>query len=103
MRSPDIDFADALKPVLRYGRAITKNVLSALKVPRLKNLLKKEGVSHVYLCGIDTDCCVLATAYDAFDQGYRVAVLKNLSMSHAGNALHQAALRMVARNVGGVE
>lgn len=55
-----------------------------------------------YLCGIDTDCCVLATAYDAFDQGYRVHLLKNLCMTSTGKNLHNAAVSMFKKNVGSV-
>ena len=98
--SPEIDIVPELQPALKYGTLISKGVLSALKVPKVKTLLKKNKIKKLYLSGIDTDCCVLATAYYAFDQGYRVYLFKNLSMSHASKNLHEAAVSMFKRNVG---
>lgn len=103
LKSPDIDFADELKPILKLGKVFKKSVLSCLKVPKIRELLTKHRITDLYLCGIDTDCCVLATAYDGFDSGYMVKVLKNLCLSTGGNSLHKSALAMVKRNVGFVE
>lgn len=103
MKSPDTDFMEELRPVLKYGTTIEKDVLSALKVPNIKKLLVEHKITDVFLCGIDTDCCVLATAYDAFDQGYRITVLSDLSMTHTGKNLHDAGLIMIEKNIGTVE
>ena len=102
LKSPDTDLVEELKPILTYGSTISKSVLSALKVSRVQKLLRKHKITDLYLCGIDTDCCVLATAYDAFDEGYRISVLGKLSMAHTGRSLHKAALRIVSKNIGSV-
>ena len=98
--SPDIDIVPELQPLLKYGVSMSKDVYSALKVPEIKTLLKKKKIQELLLCGLDTDCCILATAYDAFDQGYRVKLLEDLCMSSTGNILHEAALSMFKRTVG---
>lgn len=103
LKSPDIDFADELKPALKMGKVFKKSVLSCLKVPKILSLLKKRRITDLYLCGIDTDCCVLATAYDGFDSGYKVNVLRSLCLSTGGKNLHKNALAMVKRNVGFVQ
>lgn len=100
VKSPDIDIVRELGPMLKYGKVFKKSVLSALKIPELKSLLKRRGIRSLYLCGIDTDCCVLATAYDAFDDGYDVTVLQNLSVTTGKRSLHKSALEMVERNIG---
>lgn len=100
MNSPDIDIVKELQPVLPYGVTIPKDVLSVSKVPQTKKLLDEKKIDELYLCGIDTDCCVLATAYDAFDQGYRVRLLENLCMTATGKNLHDAAISMFKKNVG---
>ncbi len=100
---PDTEFADELKPVLKLGKVFPKNVLSALKVPEIKKLLEDKQINELYICGIDTDCCVLATAYDGFDQGYKITILKDLSMTHTGKKLHDSALKMIERNIGTVQ
>ena len=100
MKSPDIDIVREFGSVLQYGKVFKKSVLSALKIPELNSLLRRRGILGLYLCGIDTDCCVLATAYDAFDDGYDVTVLRNLSVTTGKRSLHKSALEMVERSIG---
>lgn len=100
---PDTELVDELKPIVRLGHVFPKNVLSSLKVPAIKKLLKEKEIDELYICGIDTDCCVLATAYDGFDEGYKITLLENLSMTHVGKNLHDAALKMIDRNIGTVK
>lgn len=99
MGPPDTDIAPELQPVLQYGTVVSKNALSALKVPRVQELLEEYHIEEIDICGIDTDCCVLATAIDAFDEGYQVHLLRDLSMSHGGKNLHDAALLIFDRNI----
>lgn len=66
----------------------------------LEDTLHQLGVRDVLVCGIDTDICVLATAVDLFDRGFRPLVISDLSMSHAGPELHDAALRILPRFIG---
>lgn len=100
MTSADTDIAQELQPILSQGVLVSKNVYSALKAPGVNTLLKNCHIQKLYLCGIDTDCCVLATAYDAFDRGYAVSLLKNLCMSSAHESFHAAALSLLKRNIG---
>jgi nicotinamidase-related amidase len=102
VRSPDTDIAPELEPALKFGIVFSKDVLSALRIPSVSSLLKEHMIKNLYVCGIDTDSCVLATAYDAFDKGYRVSLLENLSMSHGGKNLHEAAVTLFRRNIGPV-
>ncbi len=97
--SPGVDIAQELQPVLKYGRVFPKSIYSVLKITKVKNLLKKYGIEELYICGIDTDCCVLATAYDGFDQGYRIHLLEDLCMASSGINLHHAALSIFKRNL----
>ncbi len=100
MTAPETEIVIELQPMLKHGILIQKHVYSSLKVPRIKTLLKEKKIEEIYLCGIDTDCCILATAYDAFDQGYKVQVLADLCSSQTGKYLHEAALTMLKRNTG---
>ena len=97
--SPEIDIVEEIKLVLKYGPFFAKNVYSVLKVPKVKKLLKQNEIKELYLCGIDTDCCVLATAYDGFDQGYKIHLLKDLCMASSNISLHRAALLIFKRNL----
>ncbi|MBI5561535.1 MAG: nicotinamidase [Deltaproteobacteria bacterium] len=42
---------------------------------RLGDMLKKEGVGHVFIAGLATDYCVRATALDARKAGFKVTAL----------------------------
>lgn len=98
--SPDTDLCDELKPFANKYDLFYKNILSAAKVPAIKKGLQKSGIGEVDLCGFDTDCCVLATAYDVFDQGIKPVVLENLTWSTSEEELHVPALQMISRNIG---
>lgn len=43
----------------------------------LKQYIKDNNINDIYLCGIDTECCVLKTALDLFEENYNVYVLKD--------------------------
>lgn len=99
MSSPEIDIVPVLQPVLKYGVVVSKSEYSVLKVARAKKLLKKFRIQELYLCGMDTDCCVLATAFDAFDQQYRIYLLEDLCMASSNVNLHKTTLSIFKRNI----
>ena len=101
--SPDTDVCDEMKEFTNDKNLFYKNFLSAYKVLEIKGGLSENEISEVYLCGFDTDCCVLATAYDLFDTGIKPIVLENLTWSTSKEKLHKPALQIVERNIGFVE
>ena len=60
-----------------------KNTYTAL-TEELNQFLKRHNITTVFICGIDTDCCVLATAVDLFELGIRPYVLTYYSASNGG-------------------
>lgn len=100
---PDTDVCDEIKEFTNDKNLFYKNFLSAYKVPEIKEGLSAHEISEVDLCGFDTDCCVLSTAYDLFDTGIKPIVLKKLTWSTSKEKLHKPALQMVERNIGFVE
>jgi nicotinamidase-related amidase len=98
--SPDTDICDEIKQFTSLKNLFYKNLLSAAKVPQIREGLHEHKISEVDLCGFDTDCCVLATAYDLFDQGIKPVVLENLTWSTSKEKLHAPALKMLLRNIG---
>ena len=101
--SPDIDVCDEIKKFTNGMNLFHKNFLSAYKIPKIKRGLKENKILEVDICGFDTDCCVLATAYDLFDSGIKPVVLENLTWSTSTEKLHNPALQMIKRNIGFVE
>jgi nicotinamidase-related amidase len=64
------------------GRVFEKGGYSGLTA-ELRRHLEEGGFETVYLCGIDTDCCVLATAVQLFERSIRPVVLADYCASKA--------------------
>ncbi|MBB2989171.1 nicotinamidase-related amidase [Mycolicibacterium iranicum] len=91
------EFATAVAP----GDEIVtgKKRLSAFYPTDLDFLLRQMGVTAVVLDGIMADCCVLNTAFDASNLGYRVTVLHDL-VRGTDEGLESAALSIVSLHLG---
>lgn len=76
-----------------------KTVYSAV-TPALQAFLDARGLKGVELAGIATDNCVLKTAVDLFEIGYRPVVLANACASHGGPECHDCGLRLLRRFIG---
>lgn len=61
----------------------------------LERILREHGVIDVYLAGINTSICVMATAQGAYFRGFRVHVLKD-AVADLDGVAHQFALRHMA-------
>ena len=66
----------------------------------LQTLLNVLGVKTVCLMGINTNTCVLNTAFTAFNNDYRVVVLSDCVASMYGDDLHALGLQNIARCLG---
>jgi nicotinamidase-related amidase len=66
----------------------------------LNQLLQGLGAKTVALMGINTNTCVLNTAFTAFNLDYRVLVLSDCVASMYGEDLHVLGLQNVARCLG---
>lgn len=54
--------------------------------------LHQNDIEEVHIIGLDTNDCVLATAYEAFDLGFHTYVIENCVQSSEGNAIHSKAI-----------
>lgn len=68
----------------------------------LDHLLRALGARTVCLMGINTNTCVLNTAFTAFNFDFRVAVLSDCVASMYGDDLHELGLQNVSRCLGWV-
>lgn len=68
----------------------------------LRGLLDTLKITNVVLMGINTNTCVLNTAFTAFNFDYRVVVLSDCVASMYGDDLHALGLQNVARCLGWV-
>ena len=77
----------------------TKKRLSAFYPTDLDFLLRNMGIKRLILNGCMTDCCVLNTAFDGSNLGYRVTVAQDL-VRGTNPEMEDAALKMVSLHIG---
>lgn len=78
------------------GVRAAKSVYSALAAPELRAELARREEPRLVLCGVETDCCVLATALQAVDEGIPVVVVEDAVASPSPTG-HDGALALCRR------
>ena len=81
------------------NKVFTKKIYTAVN-DEFKTYIKENEIKKVYLCGIDTDACVLKTAIDLFENNIDVKVIENCCMSHSGKKYHNYAIKMLKKLIG---
>lgn len=64
------------------------------------DLVEERDWTDLYVCGIDTDICVLKTAVDVFERDLTPWVIEDACASHAGPEAHHAGLFVARRFIG---
>lgn len=78
---------------------IDKRHYSAFSGTDLDIRLRERGITELYLTGVCTDICVLHTAIDAYNLGYRLVIPKN-AVASFDQIGHEWALRHFAGTLG---
>lgn len=89
-----LDLLPELAQVAQPGSICDKATFSAFKDGPLPERLRERDVRTLMLCGVETDVCVLATALEAVDMGYRVLVVEDAVTSWSLES-HRAVLDFV--------
>ena len=95
--SPETDIVPELMPFVKSGSVFIKSTYSAFKSKKLLSFLKRKGIKRLDICGLEADGCVLGSAFEAFDLGFEVNVLRKLICSTA--ALNKATDGILKRNI----
>lgn len=96
MSGKQIEMRKEIKRFLTKDNLFKKTTYSAFKSKRFSDFLRRNRIKRLYLCGINTDKCVLATAYEAFDLGYDIRIIEDLIGSTARKRVkHKAGLRLL--------
>lgn len=61
--------------------------------------IHQQHIDKLYFVGVDTDACVLKSAFDAADYDIPFEVLEDYCASSGGEELHEAAVRIIRRNL----
>lgn len=78
----------------------TYNCVNDKFVELLIQLNNGEKPEKVYLCGLDTDAFVLATAIGLFEHDIIPVVLENYCFSTGGEQYHKAGIKCLERTIG---
>lgn len=79
-----------------------KKQLSAFYANDLDQFLRLQNLNTLLLLGVGTNTCVLSTAFDASNRGYKVVVIADCTVSLNGEDLHLFGLENIRRTIGWV-
>lgn len=85
---------------LKYDFSIKKDVYSAVNVEMIDHLKKVNNGNipkYVFICGMDTECCVLKTSVDFFELGIVPILLEKYTCSNSGIESHIKGLDIYKR------
>ena len=80
-------------------RVFDKKTYTALN-DEMRTYIVKEEIDAIYLCGIDIECCVLATALNMFENNYNIRVLEKYVYCMCGEKGKRNAIEILKRNIG---
>lgn len=98
--SPEIDIVPELQPLASHAVAVIDKRIYTMFTDEGEQLAKNRGWTEVYVCGIDTEVCVLKTAVDAFERGIVPRLVVDASASHSGAEAHDAGLLVAQKMIG---
>ena len=91
----ETEIVDELKPYVE--NVIEKHTYSAV-TPDFEHLCG--SADKIYIAGIDTDACVLATAFALFDKGIQPVIIQNCCATSGNANLHKHTLDIMKRQFG---
>ncbi|MFI6732385.1 cysteine hydrolase [Nonomuraea sp. NPDC050451] len=101
MEPPQIDVVDELRTHAQQATAvIDKNGYSLFADADGAALIAGHGWQDIYLCGIATENCVLATALGAFELNLTPWLIEDASASHRGRPAHEAGVFVAGSFIG---
>ena len=96
--SPGINIHPAMSKFVNKNNVFDKSTFSIFK-SKIVDFFAEHNISKIYLCGVDIDACVLASAYDGFDLGYDIEILKDCSLSSSGLELEEPTIKIIEKNL----
>lgn len=97
---PETDIVPELTKYLTKENVFKKYSFSIFKAEGFSGFIERHSIKELYLCGTDTDACVLSSEMEAFEEGYEARVIEDLCASHSGVDYHQKAIYLMEKNLG---
>ncbi|MFH0714620.1 MAG: isochorismatase family protein [Candidatus Diapherotrites archaeon] len=99
-KDPKAKLAEEVQAFAFSGNTFSRASFSAFDAKGFEQRLKKKNIEQLDLAGFDTQCCIFSTAMNAFDKGFSVRILPNLTGSSFGGAFSKQALKLWELNTG---
>lgn len=100
MTSPEIDIVPELASLASKATAVMDKTIYSFFSEKGEALVREHGWTDLYVCGLDTESCVLKTVVDAFERDLTPRLIEDASASHAGRHVHDAGVLVASRFIG---
>lgn len=90
--SEEAEIVPELKPII--GKVFNKGKYSCWN-EEFRQYVQDNNIDELYFVGISTACCVLHSAFDAYDDLQECYVISDLCGSMRGESSHQPALQLL--------
>lgn len=97
---PEVELDPQIAPYAATATAVIRKGGYTALTTEVIDLAGRHGWQHVYVAGMDTESCVLATVLGTFEAGLTPWLLTDACASHAGPVEHEAGLLVARRYVG---
>lgn len=101
--SPETDIVAELQPFTSSPAIVVDKRIYTLFSGEGEELVRSKGWTDLYICGIDTEVCVLKAAVDAFERDITPWLISDASASHAGLETHRAGLLVAKKMIGAAQ
>jgi nicotinamidase-related amidase len=100
VKGPETELVAELIPYVSSETPVIDKYIYTLFTPDGARVVDEHGWTDLYICGIDTEVCVLKTAIDAFERNLTPWIVKDACASHSGPKAHTAGLFIATRFIG---
>ncbi|MEJ6480034.1 isochorismatase family cysteine hydrolase [Nostoc punctiforme UO1] len=97
INEPETSIIDELQPYI--NNIFDKHYYSAF-TGNFSAFIFLNQISKIYLCGVETDSCILKTAIDSFERGIEPVIIEDACFSDGGQQAHDAGIFLLKRNIG---
>lgn len=86
--------------VMRFVERVFVKYTYTCFTTEFDDYIRRNGIDCLYMCGVDTDACVLKSAIDAFERNIECKVIVDCCASDGDSEVHEAAVCILERTIG---
>lgn len=97
--SPETDIIEGIKTDYVFKKQVYTSANKEI-METITKINEGKKPDYIFIAGVDTDCCVMKTAVDLFEQDIKPIVLLNYCNSNGGEIANQAGIQVMKRLIG---